>query len=177
MRKPLCCSAVATALVGGLLVAGCGKMGGAWKTDISAFRKAVAEALEAVPKPAATKTPFGAPNVDGLASPGAVREFQSKEVRWKITFLGLTDKGEVDFRESGGGKGKTTFVGKTEEFILLSLKPDPASLADWRALPRNTVVDCKARISGILTGARFSKDQEFIGWLAYVSLEKGKPVK
>jgi len=140
-----------------------------WESDVLAFRKAVSRAVDAArPKGSGT---------DNSEARKAVGQFEGKAVRWKMTFLTAEANGRLDFLESNPAKGRGHFLGKTIEFVILSVTSDPGSLADWRALPRNSVVTCEATISSIDVGTRLTAGHRFAGWAPFVFLEKARPGK
>jgi hypothetical protein len=142
-----------------------------WQSDVLAFRKAIVGALDAV------RPNLGPRIVDTTGADDAVAQFKGKAVQWKLTFLGVNAKGEVEFQESIPSKGKGTFLGKSVEFVCLSVKADPRSLNEWRTLFGKSVVTCQATISIIGVGTRFTANNEFAGWMPMVLLEKAKPVR
>ena len=142
-----------------------------WKSDVLAFRKAIAGAIDAV-HPHPNITPNGV--VDTTGENDAVEQFKGKVVRWKMTFLGVNAKGELEFEESM--PDKETFLSGVV-FVNLSVTAEPGSLTEWQSLSRKSVVTCQATISIIGLGIRWNADKTFAGWMPVILLEKAKPVR
>jgi hypothetical protein len=142
-----------------------------WQSDILAFRKEISDALDSVNDMSAMGIA-----TEQLEGRDKIAKFERKDVCWKMTFLGVNAKKEIEFQESKPSKGRGTFRGKSIDLVTI-LESEPDGLSKWQAIPRKTSVTCQATISRIQVGTIYNAAKKLTGWRINVFLEKAQPIE
>ena len=142
-----------------------------WQQDITLFRQAAAGSVQ--PFALRSQTQIGGAEEKAKA---ALEPFKGHEVVWQITFQSLEPSGEVKFKEASPAAGKGSFLGKTEDFVNVTIKAAAASRAQWVAVKPATVVGCRGQIADVVVATRWTASKQFAGWMIAVTVEGAVPV-